>query len=140
MTNNNISLAGSEPATYISATELGGTIYFEPILPEGDSNAPGQIWILGDDINNTTITCQFPGGNLLYLASSDANEGSYIGADLTLNSYSNWKIEADGSIQLINDGTTRLYAVIAENGLLSLSSTPKSKWKYTKVTSKGGTR
>jgi hypothetical protein len=76
----------------------------------------------------------------LYLASSDANEGSYIGADLTLNNYSNWKIGSGGSIQLISDGATPLYAVLAANGLLTLSKTPSSKWKFTKVTSKGGTR
>lgn len=140
MTNNNISLANSAPTIYITTSDLGGTIFFEPILPEGDSDAPGQFWITGDDENNTTITCQYPDGNLLYLASSDANEGSYIGADLTLNNYANWKIEAGGSIQLINDGSTPMYAVLGANGILTLSKTPSSKWKFTKVTSKGGTR
>lgn len=128
--------------SYITASQDGGTIFFQPLLPSGNTYAPGQIWLTGEDENNTTLSCQYPDGSQpLYLNVDSISDGSYVGATFSTAENSCWSIESDGSLQLINNGTaTGLYAVIPDTGILTLSSTASTKWKFSKTTTKGSTR
>lgn len=129
-------------SSFITATSGGGTLYFVEKYPDGDPREVGQDWIAGDDITNTTLVVQFPdGADPIYMGADDASEGSYVGGQSSLTNTCNWQIETDGSLQLVVDGQSGgLYGVVGGNGIMALSKTPTTKWKFTKVTHKQGTR
>lgn len=138
MTTYHIDSSGS----FITATSGGGTLYFVAKYPDGDPNEPGQDWIAGDDTSNTTLVVRFPDGtDPIYMGADDNTEGSYVGGQMNLTNTCYWSIESDGSLQLVVDGQPGgQYAVIGGNGVMALSKTPTTKWKFTKVTHKQGTR
>lgn len=122
-------------ANYITSMRDGGTILFYPLLSSDNPSAPGQVWAADDGLDNTTISCTFTSGAApLYLTANSAAEGEYIGSvagEASENAF--WSISDDGSLQLINNGSlTGLFAIVGDNGLLTLSPTPKTKWKFSK--------
>jgi hypothetical protein len=133
MANQNYTI--DDVGNYITSMQDGGTILFLLLLGSDDRNSAGQVWTIDDGFNNVTITCLFTNSPPLYLTASSAAEGEYVGSSQTRTENSFWSIGDDGSLQLINNGApTNLYAVIgADNGLLTLATTAKTKWKFSKT-------